>query len=728
MNTDKATERISNQLKAANVGLAIAEMEIFLTAWPQPQTAERLRAVKEEYELMTDYWQRGMEDPQRQEQYQRLLQRVYVLYANVAIHRHLRSSSFLTGLYNSVRQPGHDWSVTSVRQEMENFVSEVAMLDLEPEQLREEKSRHIYQEHLQHAKSLFNYVLTSRMWTDGVGRDFTEMLLSPTVDSVDQQMLVSAVMLSLLNQFDMVKFRLLTEVYRRSRDEHVRQRALVGWVFSIDTTWLSVYPEQRTIVAKLLESERVCKELTELQIQSLLTMNAKKDTATIQNEIMPNLMNNNGFRITRNGIEEVEEDPLEDVLHPDAAEQRMEQLEASYQRMMNMQRQGADVYFGGFSQMKRFPFFYDISNWLMPFYRQHPDIAQYMQKLADVRFLQEILQKGPFCNSDKYSFVIAFQQVMDGFPESLRRLMKQGDVPVIEMEDEEQHTPANIRRLYLMDLYRFFCLFPNRSAFRNPFDAFGYGVGDIGFFCLKVFEGTALEANKHEVVRAMKKYHYDDLAEMLLVTFPEEQHDVQYYLWMGNYDAALELDPDNERALAERARSSFEQGQYDEADDDYEHLLLLHPGKMGYMLNKAVCLVNMEEYEDAQKLLYQLNYEHADDVNVQRVLAWALTCDSKLEQAEKIYQQLVKLEHPSGEDYQNYAYCLWLQGRISEAADAFRKFADAETETNPSVVLDDAFDAAWLEKRGITDTDIKMMQTLAFGDDIQRLTTNDLPF
>ena len=63
---------------------------------------------------------------------------------------------------------------------------------------------------------------------------------------------------------------------------------------------------------------------------------------------------------------------MEDILHPGASEERMEKLEATYRRMMDMQKQGADIYFGGFSQMKRFPFFYDISNWLVPFYIQHP--------------------------------------------------------------------------------------------------------------------------------------------------------------------------------------------------------------------------------------------------------------------------------------------------------------------------------------------------------------------
>lgn len=98
-------------------------------------------------------------------------------------------------------------------------------------------------------------------------------------------------------------------------------------------------------------------------MQLIFSLNAEKDTNTIQKEIMPDLMKNQNFQVTQFGLVEREEDPMEDILHPEASEQRMEKLEATFGRMMDMQKQGSDIYFGGFSQMKRFPFFYDICNW-----------------------------------------------------------------------------------------------------------------------------------------------------------------------------------------------------------------------------------------------------------------------------------------------------------------------------------------------------------------------------
>ena len=108
--TDVTLERIFQELIAGNAGLAIAEAETYLAAWPNPQTTEKLNVIKAEYQLMEDYWQRGVKDPQRDKQYQLLLRRVYVLCANIAIHRYMASSSYLQMLYSSTRQQGLNWS------------------------------------------------------------------------------------------------------------------------------------------------------------------------------------------------------------------------------------------------------------------------------------------------------------------------------------------------------------------------------------------------------------------------------------------------------------------------------------------------------------------------------------------------------------------------------------------------------------------------------------------
>jgi tetratricopeptide (TPR) repeat protein len=451
-----------------------------------------------------------------------------------------------------------------------------------------------------------------------------------------------------------------------------------------------------------LKSDEVCQELTELQMQLLLTLNAEKDNDIIQKEIMPDLLKNDAFQITRNGIEEVEEDPLEDVLHPDASERRMEQLEASMQRMIDMQKQGSDIYFAGFSQMKRYPFFYDMSNWLVPFYIHHPDIAQFVERMEYQGFVTSMLNKGPFCNSDKYSFVIASMEVLSQLPDSVKQMMKNNEASLGELELGENQSVAYLRRVYLMDLYRFFRLFPNRASLNNPFEDSKKVYDMLNFFGSWLFYKSPLDRQKQSVVRMMKKYHFDEMAQAVLEQIPQEYLDAQCLMWMELWDEAVEMDPTNEHALSGAARHAFKHRKYDEANDLYDRLLLLFPGKKNYMLNKAICLVQLEDYEEALKLLYQLDFEYADDVNVQRVLAWTLTCDNKLEQAEKLYGQMMNGQQVIAEDHLNYGYCLWVMGRIDEAAEHFRK------SNTPSEFPD----VLWLSKRGIDELQVRMMTTL----------------
>ncbi|MCH5307790.1 MAG: tetratricopeptide repeat protein [Prevotella sp.] len=708
---DKSLERVTKAIVSGNCGRAIHEMEVYLTAWPEPQTQDKLSCLRSDYDRMSDYWRSGGKDAEREVVYQQLLQQVYVLYANVRHYHRMKASPYQYSLYTRVRQNRKDWSLTAIRQEMEGFVSDVAMLQLEPEHTRKEKSESLYRQHQQQMSQLFEYVLTSRQWTDSVGQYVADMMTAPTIDTNDQQLIVSAVTLSLLNQFDMAKFRMLVSVYRLSEDEAVRQRALVGWVLSMDRDYTLVYPEQEALVHELVQSEDVCKELTELQMQLIYCLNVEKDTDTIKKEILPDLIKGSNLKMTRLGLVEQQEDTLEDILNTGAAEERMERLETTYQRMMNMQKQGADIYFGGFSGMKRFPFFYDISNWLVPFFIQHPDIQQYVSRMDGNRFIQQLMSGNLFCNSDRYSFIMAFQSVLDQLPESIRQMVQRGEASMSEMglSTDEAQTTVFLRRSYLMDLYRFFRLFPHRSELTTPFDTNSSETEHWAFFSSRQFKGTSLDKYKWDIAKMLRKHHYTEMANRVVDSMPKEMQGVEYYLWKKEYMKAFELAPQDERVLAGVARLSYEKGQYREAVKYYDELLRLYPEKDRYLLNKAISLIGAEAYEEALKLLYQLTYEQPDNVHASKALAWALTCCGKMDQAERYYVEIMAHEEPTADNYHNYGCCLWLQGRIDDAVEAFRKYVELADIQDTSLFL---FEADWLRKRGITDVDINMMEAL----------------
>ena len=724
MEAQTSFKRIFHHIKAHNLSDAIDELEMFLATHPHQVNSDRLHAIRTDLQLMADYWKRGFKDPQLPSLYQKLMQRMYVLCANIRMQYNISQSSYLTSLMARVRLSARDFSPLNIRDELETFVSEIALLELEPEHQRAARQEKLYAQHQQAMVVLFSYLFTSDQWTDSQAASMEEMLLSPTIDSNDQQLMVSGIMLSLLEHFDMGKFRTLVHVYERAQDEQVRQRAFVGWVLAMDSPIAaSVYPEQITLVEKLVEQEKCCRELVELQQQLIMTMNAEEDQKTIQREIMPDLMDGQHLRMTRNGIEETEDDPMQDILNPDESERKMAQVEESYQRMMAMQKQGSDIYFGGFSQMKRFAFFNELSNWFVPYSIHHPEVTESLKTTGGNLFLQTMMKNGPFCNSDKYSFTLAFQQVLNQIPQNIREMLDKGEAKINEVDTDELNKPSYIRLLYIQDLYRFYRLFSQKNRFVNPFDKEEARY----LFCADpIFTKTHLETSFNEVVAFLLKRKRTEEAARVLRNYGEARRDFQFWMMAGYilqhhgkniepvvdgyddlqcYQEALKLLPDNEKALVGYGRALFVRMMYQEALETYDKLLTLNPDRKSYRLNRAVSLTNLGQYAGALKELYRLNYESPDDQNVSRVLAWTLVCEGKYDAAVKIYNDLLKGD-VQADDLLNYGYCLWLSGHVDEAADCFHRFLKESAFSREYILQNEA---ALLKEKGVTEPEQQLM-------------------
>jgi tetratricopeptide (TPR) repeat protein len=607
-----------------------------------------------------------------------------------------------------------------VREQLEKFVSDIALLELEPQHTVKERRKALHQQHTQLMTELFAHILTADLWTDGQGESIEQLLLSPTVDSADQQLIVSAITLASMNCYDMVKFRTLIHVYQQSTDEYVRQRALFGWVFSLDNELEEfLFPEMRTLVEQTVQNPNCMKELIELQEQFFYCLSADEDRNTIEKEIMPELLKNQQKMQHRDEQEQDEENILNDILHPDAEEQEFEKLENTFHRMIDMQKQGSDVYFGGFSQMKRYPFFNEISNWFTPFFTDHPGVAHTWDKYGNVKFLSSILEFGPFCNSDKYSFLLAFETVLNGIPENVRQMLDRGEAVMYQkLGTEEMSTPAYIRRIYLQDMFRFFRLNPLRNEFKNVFEKDSF---QSMFITRTAFDNTDIQAHFKEVVAFLIKRNQKNYAKDLLANwFEEKYHDYDYYMLKGylgdnvedSYRKALELNPQSERALLGLARIWFKHMDYEKALDAYNQLLEMNADKKSYQLNKAICLTNLCRFEEAEQILFRLNFEDADNLHVVRVLAWALTGDGKYEQAGRLYDQLLAQENPEDSDSINYGFYLWFTGKIDDAANCFRSYVtnakpkDERWATLHSIIYKES---DLLEMKGITDREIQMM-------------------
>ncbi len=319
----KTLDSVFGLLDSMALSKAMDVLESFSAAHPELAIEARLRTIRSDYSLMFDYWSKGYKDEQLERVYRNMLMDMYRLTADVYIMYAISHSSYLSSIYNRVRSAGRDWALASVCAELEGFVSDVAVLELEPEHTKADKKAILYARHQQYMNDLFDYMWTSPQWTESMAESVARLLLSPTVDTVDQQLIVSAVMLGCMNIFDINKFRVLITVYRQATDEHLRQRSLIGWVLSLAGGNHSASSEERIMINSLLNNVSVRKELVELQIQLLYCVSAESDNRTIQKEIMPELLKHGGLNITPNGIEERDGTTLEDIINPEEAERNM---------------------------------------------------------------------------------------------------------------------------------------------------------------------------------------------------------------------------------------------------------------------------------------------------------------------------------------------------------------------------------------------------------------------
>src|SRR5574344_104587 len=713
---------------------AISEMNEFVYAhssWGCIDEFERLHDVLLK---MLEYMRKGYKDNKVQQVYDQLFIDFYSFVLKVERLCVLQGNT----LYASTARKlmNFDKSAEDIKAELEDYVTNTALLELETEDKEHnDKLKSLRQKHQSFVSDVFSKLWTSELWSDGLRSDYEELILSPTTDSNDDQLFISAIRWAGMQIFDINKFTLLVNGYKESNDEYIRQRALVGWVFMLYLNDVDMYDSAEILVSNLVNDDNVTKELSELQIQIVYCINAEKDNETIQRDIMPDLLKNKNLNITRFGIEEKEEDPMQDIFDPGADDRAMDELENSIGKISDMQKNGADVYFGGFSHMKSYYFFNTLSNWFCPFYFEHSDLINVIERINKYSSFKNIIDKGPFCDSDKYSFCMAIIDVIEKIPASYSEMLSSDSLFMGDMDNEISHivdTPPYIRRNYLQSLYRFFKLNRYRNEFNDPFD-----IKHYLFFAHNIFVDTHLESKYDEVAKFLyKKKLFHDMGD-LLTCYSESAYDYNYYMLSGSYycnclkvydtaaeyyKKALDKKPDDKKALVAYARCSANCGSYSDAIDTFGKLMASYPENYYFVVDYCTCLIVKGDYEMAFKFLYKIFYEHPDDIKILRVLAWCSFCDSKLEQAEKYYKQILSNKKVLDVDYLNAGHTSWANRDVVTAIDRYKRYIylwNKDEKHDNEVTINDALTRDWnyLSKYGLCDAERLLMAELVSLDD-----------
>ena len=785
-----------------NVGKALRAMKETIAEDKLPgYIVARYEDVKNDYRLMQYAMMRGLRDDKIDEVYADIMRKVYGAGLDVLIEEKVkRYSSFAYARVSAQQTEAHPDAVRTV---LEAYVQDMAMMAFEPENTRKAKMEKLMADHHAYMKQLFNALLVAPMWNDRRAADFADLLLSPTIDRDDALLLVSAVMLATMNVNDPYKWDMLAEVYVRATDKVLKMRALVGWVLSLpyDPRGPRLFPFVQERIKAMLADKTTLKQMLDMQMQMLFCCNADADNEEIQRNIMPTLIKNTNLQMTRLGIVEKEDDPMKDIMDPNAAERDMEEMERKYRKMMDMQKQGSDIYFGGFSKMKTFPFFNDLCNWFAPFNAAHPALGAARERLAGSTFLNNLMENGPFCDSDKYSFALAIAQIMDRMPDNVKEMLNSDATFGPTVSKDEQEDPAYICRSYLQSLYRFFRLYRSKRDFLNPFilDELEDNDGNALFMSYKLLACPEMEENAVALCGfLLKRKMMRELMSMAICFKSSQNPRLVRFLalvpmtdgkWQEAYDlfASVPEDQHTEESLRGMAHCCMSLKRFGEAVAIYRRLLAMHPDSFSYQLNLAVCLMSSDAFsscgdaasscgdassscddassscgddasscdassslggkvearpnkvvEEGTKLLYKLDYEHPDNANVRRVLAWCMMLQGNFDKAIDIYMRLLSQPDAVSADRLNAAYAHWLSRNVARAVALLRKYCNlCEQEEaqakeaakkqgrrceptksrNYRLVEDFTKDADLLSKYGISLTERKIMVDIVLNEE-----------
>ena len=619
---------------------ALTQLESFLWQCPDWELRNRLEQLQTSYNFMLQYMKQGIADPERKKLYIKLLSDTWEI-ADQA--RLLQLDDISTRYYHDVRKKRTQdlaaYNTNVLMHILESFNDDLAVSGL----LSDSNIDAVLKRHEDTQKFMFLQTWSNSYWTTEDEADAQRILKSELIPVNDLCLFTSAVMLSLMECFDLRKLMWLLDAYQHG-NVYVSQRALIGIVFAlhIHTHRLDLYPEIANRLKLLNEENSFDEDLVRIYRQLLLCQETEKIDKKMREEIIPEMLKNvSSMRNMKFGFEESDEE--KDDRNPDWENVFEHSALGDKLREMNeLQMEGADVYMSTFAPLKNFPFFKEPHNWFYPFDKQQSDVIKTMRKDGHQKntMMDLLLQSGFFCSSDKYSLFFTMLQ----FPQSQRdmifsQLTEQQAEEFAEQSKAEtlkkfSERPATVSNQYLHDLYRFFKLNTRRNEFR---DIFKEKIELHKISILKDIlyqEGTlATIADYH-----LKKEHWAETTELYkeiermngpLSTQAEFYQKLGYaFQKQKRLDEALEayqkadtIKPDNiwtnrHLAICYRLARNFSKAleYYRKAEETTpeNHSIVFHIGS---------CLAELQQYEEALNYFFKLDFMESDCIKAWRGIA-----------------------------------------------------------------------------------------------------------
>lgn len=639
-----------------------------------------IQAVSKEYNLLLVFARQGAEDAKREMLFNSITARLYRMCYDSAILEERKTAPFY--LTQSKRLQEYDLNADSIRSRLEEYVSMTVMAEVDPTIDRAS----LAEEHHAYITALFSHLCLSTMWNSKERMEFTELLLSPTIDQNDCALIISAITLACNAFFDHEKWLTLTNIYLSADDEMLRQRAFVGWALTASGIGNDKECHQR--LCEICDSSQRVQSIMLLQKELLYCSNTLKDNEKIKNDILPNILKSkanplNGFNLDDLGMDN-------DV---DAEIEAIDEVENYYRQIKNMEREGSDVFYSGFAQMKRYAFFYNISNWFAPFNIMHPDLTKATGKDEGIMNMMSLMRNINLCDSDRYSMALGLPSILRMMGENMKELAELG----LRENATEGESPTTIRRHYLQDLFRFFNLYPQKHCFHNPLNTI--------FITCTGFENTPVKDQMLGIIKIMEKLHMDKkvdevfawcMRQQTLIQSTEMQMAIAHRCVMNKKWTEAKViffflyttGTKTEEVIRGLAYCHMMDREYDYATNFYKELIEKYPNKKRYKMYYLLVMTRQGKAQEVINDVFQLNFEASEGGDEQmlfasyRLLAWTLLCIGRYEEAIRHYNFLKTKNMRTKSDILHQGMALWLANYMQDALQELKEWVLIHNEEN----------------------------------------------
>lgn len=578
-------------------------------------------------------------------------------------------------------------------------------------------------------KELFNYLWLTDDYKEMEIKTLDTICYSNKIPWHDKSLIISALTLSLIRNFDEEKFFTLIKFYSTFENQ-VWQRALIGIVIGLYKydKRLKLYPKLEKELIKLSKADEIDKQIESIIIQIFKSKDTEKITKKWEEEILPE-MKKMQPKIEKNlDLENILSDEYLEDKNPDWEKvfEDSPDLLDKLQDFSQMQIEGSDVFMSAFSKLKHFPFFNEISNWFTPFYKENEYIDLIIEKEETnlQPFVEQLEKSFHMCNSDKYSFCLNLQMIPESHKSMMMEMFNEEMKGLEEVAKDDNllnkfTITKSIFTQYLQDLYRFYKLHPYKHEFSDIFD-WNFDIQDFSFFD-KLVTNKQVKRNIAEFF--LENQHFDQAVELFRIIEKSEETNIELfekigycYQRSGDYKNALKYYKRAElidsgkvwiiKKIAlcyrylnehENALTYYKEAEKSESDNLYIQAYIGHT------------LMRLKQYEEALKYYFKVEYLAPSNDKIQRPIAWISFILGKFDSAINYYSKIIEKDINEFVLIQ-LGHVYWCINNLPKAIEYYKKaFEYLKGDLNK---FNSAFneDSNYLIKHGIKELDIKLMK------------------